>query len=253
LCVTDFLLRGTDVIDISDLISPDVSTWPRTFVIRAIAEFGRLRATIEARRASASGVALSDVTLKAPLVHPSKIVAAPVNYGAHIREAHNWEWMKGRVRTIEEDGLFLKAPSSILGPGGTIELPYADRRIDHEIELGFVIGKSAHCVAEADAMSHVFGYTCVMDITVRRNAYGRQLDSFNCSTLIPEFGEKEIPLVFIRAPWIEKTGEKARTVCVYDDHIIAARQENMLVTSFHPELTEDLSVHKYFANICGNR
>ncbi|MDF2685462.1 MAG: pyridoxal 5-phosphate synthase, glutaminase subunit Pdx2 [Clostridia bacterium] len=90
----------------------------------------------------------------------------------------------------------------------------------------------------------------VMDITVRRNAYGRQLDSFNCSAHIPEFGDKKIPLIFIRAPWIEEVGAKAMAVHIHNSHIIAAKQNNMLVTAFHPELTDDLTVHKYFTDMC---
>lgn len=89
----------------------------------------------------------------------------------------------------------------------------------------------------------------LMDITVRRNAYGRQIDSFRCEKLICEVSDKPIPLVFIRAPWIENAGNKARVLCENDGHIVAAVQDNMLVTSFHPELTEDISFHKFFADM----
>ena len=87
----------------------------------------------------------------------------------------------------------------------------------------------------------------VMDITVRRNAYGRQLDSFATEAVIPAFGERPLPLVFIRAPWIEAVGPAAQVLCKLDGRIVAARQGHMLVTSFHPELTDDLTVHAYFA------
>lgn len=89
----------------------------------------------------------------------------------------------------------------------------------------------------------------VMDITVRRNAYGTQLDSFTANAKIPEISEKEIPLVFVRAPWVEAVGENVQVLCKVQNHIVAARQGNMLVTSFHPELTEDLAVHRYFAGM----
>lgn len=91
----------------------------------------------------------------------------------------------------------------------------------------------------------------VMDIRVRRNAYGRQLDSFECESVITEFSADPLELVFIRAPWIEKTFGNARVVAELDGHVIAARQNNMLVTSFHPELTEQSAVHEYFAKMCG--
>ena len=89
----------------------------------------------------------------------------------------------------------------------------------------------------------------VMDIAVRRNAYGRQLESFSCEAVIPEFSEGPLPLIFIRAPWIASVTGSARVLADYRGHIIAARQENMLATSFHPELTGDLRVHRYFVQM----
>ncbi|TYQ13021.1 UNVERIFIED_CONTAM: pyridoxal phosphate synthase yaaE subunit [Acetivibrio alkalicellulosi] len=89
----------------------------------------------------------------------------------------------------------------------------------------------------------------VMDIVVRRNAYGGQLDSFSTNVSIPEIAESQLPLVFIRAPWIEEVSEKVKVLCKINDKIVAARQDNMFVTSFHPELTENLEFHKYFAGI----
>jgi len=89
-----------------------------------------------------------------------------------------------------------------------------------------------------------------MDITVRRNAYGTQLDSFNTSVVIPKVSEKEIPLVFIRAPFIDSVDENVEVICEVNGNIVAARQGNMLVSSFHPELTDDVEFHKYFVNMC---
>jgi 5'-phosphate synthase pdxT subunit len=88
-----------------------------------------------------------------------------------------------------------------------------------------------------------------MDITVRRNAYGSQLDSFISNMLIKEVSEKEVPLVFIRAPWVETASNDVEIIATVNKKIVAVRQNNMLATAFHPELTEDLSFHKYFINI----
>lgn len=88
-----------------------------------------------------------------------------------------------------------------------------------------------------------------MDIKVKRNAYGSQLDSFSCDYVIPEFSKKLLPLVFIRAPYIESVGKDVKVLCELDGHIVCARQNNMLVTSFHPELTEDTTIHEYFCNM----
>lgn len=83
-----------------------------------------------------------------------------------------------------------------------------------------------------------------MDIEVRRNAYGRQLGSFSTSG---EFGSMiDLPMVFIRAPYIAQASKDVEVLAKVDNHIVAAKQGNMLVTSFHPELTLDLRVHKYF-------
>lgn len=83
-----------------------------------------------------------------------------------------------------------------------------------------------------------------MDITVKRNAYGRQLGSFK--TLGDFKGIGEIPMTFIRAPYIESVSENVEVLSVIDNQIVAAKQDNMIVTTFHPELTEDLRVHEYF-------
>ena len=83
-----------------------------------------------------------------------------------------------------------------------------------------------------------------MDITVVRNAYGRQLGSFHASA---DFGpSKEVPMTFIRAPYISEVGPKAEILSEVDGHIVAARQDHQLVTAFHPELTQDTRVHEYF-------
>ncbi|MBR0596676.1 pyridoxal 5'-phosphate synthase glutaminase subunit PdxT [Sinanaerobacter chloroacetimidivorans] len=89
-------------------------------------------------------------------------------------------------------------------------------------------------------------YLSTMDIKARRNAYGRQLGSF--STLGDFNGIGLIPMTFIRAPYIESTSSSVEILATLSDHIVAARQKNMLVTSFHPELTSNLSVHSFFVN-----
>ena len=89
----------------------------------------------------------------------------------------------------------------------------------------------------------------IMDIEVVRNAYGRQLGSFSVNKKMKGIEDREIPMVFIRAPYIKKVGDSVTVLAIVDGKIVAARQKNMLVTSFHPELKEDLSVHEYFINM----
>jgi 2-keto-4-pentenoate hydratase/2-oxohepta-3-ene-1,7-dioic acid hydratase in catechol pathway len=106
------------------------------------------------------GIPLPDVRLRVPVADPSKIIAAPVNYRDHQAEM-SADTQVGAL------GFFLKAPSSLLDPGGTIQLPYHDRRFDQEGELALVIGRTARRVSEAEALSYVFGYTGLLDITMR--------------------------------------------------------------------------------------
>lgn len=89
----------------------------------------------------------------------------------------------------------------------------------------------------------------LMDISVKRNAFGGQLESFVKFQYIPEVSKKEIPMVFIRAPWVEKVSQKSLILSKLDEKIVAVRQDNILATAFHPELTEDLSFHRYFLDI----
>jgi len=85
----------------------------------------------------------------------------------------------------------------------------------------------------------------LMDIKVKRNAYGRQLGSFSCEAPVSGIAS-DVKMPFIRAPYIERAGEGVDILSVVDGNIVAARENNLLVTSFHPELTDDTRVHEYF-------
>jgi 5'-phosphate synthase pdxT subunit len=89
-----------------------------------------------------------------------------------------------------------------------------------------------------------------MDISVDRNAFGRQLDSFEADLDVPQIGDLPYHAVFIRAPKITRTGKDVETLAALDDGtIVAARQGNLLATSFHPELTADDRFHRYFLSL----
>ena len=87
----------------------------------------------------------------------------------------------------------------------------------------------------------------LMDIEVKRNAYGRQLGSFVVNQDFQNMGI--IPMVFIRAPYIQSVKANVEVLCVFNDNIVCARQDNIIVTSFHPELTSSTKVHEYFINM----
>ena len=93
-----------------------------------------------------------------------------------------------------------------------------------------------------------------LDITVRRNAFGRQVDSFEEDLHIRELGGQPVRAVFIRAPWVEEAGESVQVLARVEEgpaagRIVAARQGDLLVTSFHPEVTGDHRVHRLFVDI----
>ena len=87
-----------------------------------------------------------------------------------------------------------------------------------------------------------------MDIVVERNAYGRQLGSFYTEAECKGVGK--IPMTFIRGPIISEVGKDVDVLAVVNNQIVAAQEKNMLVTSFHPELTDDARLHQYFINMC---
>ena len=91
-------------------------------------------------------------------------------------------------------------------------------------------------------------HLATMDIVVERNAYGRQLGSFYTEAECKGVGK--IPMTFIRGPIISGFGEGVEILATVDDQIVAAQEHNMLVTSFHPELTDDVGLHQYFINMC---
>jgi 5'-phosphate synthase pdxT subunit len=102
-------------------------------------------------------------------------------------------------------------------------------------------------VLDATADQKIFGG---IDMTVRRNAFGRQVDSFEIDIAIEGLTPSTMRAVFIRAPWVEQLGPEVRVLSSVTregvSHPVAVRQAHMLATSFHPELTDDSRIHRYF-------
>lgn len=89
----------------------------------------------------------------------------------------------------------------------------------------------------------------LMDITAKRNAFGRQIASFEADLNIPALGQEAYKAVFIRAPFIEQAGEKVEVLAKFEDKVVLARQDNILAAAFHPELTNDNRIHQYFIDM----
>lgn len=89
----------------------------------------------------------------------------------------------------------------------------------------------------------------LMDVDVRRNAFGRQVDSFECYLEIPELGREPVRAIFIRAPYISRAHKNVQILAQIDEKIVLARQKNILASAFHPELTDDTRIHRFFLDM----
>jgi 2-keto-4-pentenoate hydratase/2-oxohepta-3-ene-1,7-dioic acid hydratase in catechol pathway len=141
--------------DVTDLLAAGTDS-PMRRLIAAVAS----GTDIESLLWRAPVVPAASVSLLPVVPDPSKIVAAPVNYVNHQLEMNE-------ASRVDSLGVFLKAPSSVIGDGGVVRLPYTDRRFDQEGEFAAVIGRRARDVPQAEALDYVFGYTCLLDMTMR--------------------------------------------------------------------------------------
>ena len=163
------LVEGDQVFDVSEAFDRR-PTWPMPpgdWIIRQALELQT--GVLQSETGRRAGVPLSKVRLESPVAAPGKIIGAPINYRAHIAEAHNDAGIGfGRSFTdLKDHGLFLKAGSSLIGPSDEVRLRFPERRSDHEVELVAVIGREASQVSRDQALDHVFGYCIGLDMTVR--------------------------------------------------------------------------------------
>jgi 2-keto-4-pentenoate hydratase/2-oxohepta-3-ene-1,7-dioic acid hydratase in catechol pathway len=162
------LVRGDYLIEVTDLFdrAPPWPLPPGDWIIRQAVQMGP---DLAARAEGRPKLPVADVRLESPVANPGKIVGAPINYRAHIDEAHADQGIGfGRSFTdLKDHGLFLKANSSLIGPSEEVRLRFPERRSDHEVELVVVIGREASQVPREKALEHVFGYAIGLDMTVR--------------------------------------------------------------------------------------
>lgn len=109
------------------------------------------------------------------------------------------------------------------------------------------------CAGMIVLSKHIIGedtqHLGLMDVFVNRNSFGRQRESFEADLDVPVLGVDPYPAVFIRAPHIESVGDGVQVLATYENRIVAVQQDNLLATSFHPELTGDLRLHDYFLKL----
>lgn len=173
----------------------------------------------------------------------------------HIDKLHSFTEVKAiAVKTKEE----LNLVQGIIIPGGEstaigklLEEFSLIGPLRERIEKGLPVwGTCAGMILLAKKINKdPKAYLKVMNIEVKRNAYGSQLESFQEQKIIRGISKEPIPLVFIRAPYVERVWGSVDILAEVDGKIVACREKNMLATSFHPELTEDLSFHKYFVEM----
>lgn len=143
---------------------------------------GRDPQNIQNIKSSAPSFELKDVQINSPVPSPGKVVAAPINYKAHIEEMKTNGQAFGHILTdIRQAGLFLKASSSVVGLSQGIAQRFLERRTDHEIELCVIIGKLCDHVQKEEALTYVAGYCLGLDITIRGTedrSFRKSLDSY---------------------------------------------------------------------------
>jgi 2-keto-4-pentenoate hydratase/2-oxohepta-3-ene-1,7-dioic acid hydratase in catechol pathway len=164
------VVTGDGIHDVTQTLK-ELPTWtyPLPIFDPFIAELPRLSGAMERQARQSAPEPVDGVRLLSPVASPGKIIAAPVNYKKHLEEvlAQKEIHHGNLINEIHRAGLFLKASSSLIGAGQTIELIHLDRRNDHEIELAVIIGKLARNVSAADALDHIAGYCIGLDITIR--------------------------------------------------------------------------------------
>jgi 2-keto-4-pentenoate hydratase/2-oxohepta-3-ene-1,7-dioic acid hydratase in catechol pathway len=136
-----------------------------------IANLGEVAERARELASEAASVPLAGLKLLSPVANPGKIVAAPVNYKKHAQEVRENVALHNNnpalLQSINTIGLFLKASSSLTGPGDGIHLRKLDRRNDHEVELAFVIGKTGNNIPRTHALEYIAAYSIGLDITIR--------------------------------------------------------------------------------------
>ncbi|MCE8021963.1 fumarylacetoacetate hydrolase family protein [Halomonas sp. MCCC 1A11036] len=211
------VLREGEGIDISGRLGGDGNRAPMGMLelLRSLkGDFSPLRKILET--ATRADFLMRDVRIGAPVTRPGKIVGIGRNYASHAGE--------GGLSAQEEPRLFLKASSSVIGPGDRIPCPPKVRRLDWEVELGVVIGRTMRDVDREDALSHVAGYTIINDVSARefqfdveppQTSFAKSMDGFSpmgpvmvTGDIIPDPGRVELRC------WVN--GRKMQDGCARD-------------------------------------
>jgi 2-keto-4-pentenoate hydratase/2-oxohepta-3-ene-1,7-dioic acid hydratase in catechol pathway len=170
------VVRDDLIHDVSAACGVDPAEWPPVGVNRVIANFDALRPAIEATVAATPGVPFSGVHVETPIPWPHKLLALPANFRAHHNE------MGGSGATADGLGFFMKSNGSLSGASDPIRLPNRPgRALHHECEIAIIIGRGGRNIPRERALEHIFGYSCLLDITLRgkeERVMRKSFDSF---------------------------------------------------------------------------
>ena len=204
------LVEGSTVRDVTGALEaiPHGYTYPLPTHDLFVANLKQVAERACALRDTAPSLPVDELTLLSPVANPGKIIAAPVNYKKHAQEVRENPALHNNnpalLQSINTIGLFLKATSSLAGPGEGIHLRKLERRNDHEVELAFVIGKTGNNIPAREALEYVAGYAIGLDITIRGSedrSFRKSPDSYSIlgpwlvtADEIPEPGELDLSI-----------------------------------------------------------
>lgn len=164
------IVRDGNVFDVTSTLDA-LPAWryPLPLGDQMIANLGELRPAMEKAADAADPIPAADVDFLSPVANPTKIIGVPQNYEEHAQEAAaDVGISQGKPRRkMEDQGLFLKANSALVGPSEGVAIRFSDRRTDHEAELGVVIGTYGSDITYENALDHVAGYAIALDMVVR--------------------------------------------------------------------------------------
>ena len=191
------IVRDDIVYDVTKVIEQELPAYRYPFPVgdQLIANLDSLRPKLETMADMVDGVQVSELTLRSPIANPTKIIGVPQNYQDHADEAAADTGISQGLprRKMEDQGLFLKANSALIGPGEGVAIRFSERRTDHEAELGVIIGRKGSNIEYDDALSYVAGYAIAMDMVVR----GKEDRSFR----------KSVDTYAVLGPWMVTADE----------------------------------------------
>ncbi len=192
--------------------------------------------------------------MKAEGIYKVKIgvLALQGDFEAHLRMLHQCGVSAQEVRTVQQ----LQQVDGLIIPGGestTIIKLMQRYGLDVAVRERALAGMPLYgtCAGLIVMSREIEGYPHqprlgLLDVAVARNAFGRQVDSFEIDLIVPRLGEPPLRAVFIRAPYVTRTGEGVEVLARLDGKVVLVQQEHLLGSAFHPELTDDPRLHRYF-------